>query len=301
MSDIDLDDIRRLDGGLLLVFRELLRRRRATAAAKALGLSQSAISHALGRLRDLFGDPLFVRRPHGLEPTARALALGPRIEELIDLAGAALKREGAFDPTTSTRRFMLAAPEFVTAQIGASLLNTLRTEAPGVSFIALNMSQEAALQALMQGRIDLALGRFAGARPGFDIEVLLEDRYCVVARRGHPTFKTRISERAYEQAGHVFSFSPGEGGDAEDEGASVGIVTRAVVARWLTALVLVSASDAIATVPRKLAESQAGVLGLTILRAPFVGDSVTISAVRRSGIVDDGADWFLGLVRDALR
>jgi hypothetical protein len=72
MSDFNLNQIRRLDGGLLLVFRELLRTRRASAVAQRLGLSPSAISHALNRLRDLFGDPLFIRRPHGFEPTRRA-------------------------------------------------------------------------------------------------------------------------------------------------------------------------------------------------------------------------------------
>jgi DNA-binding transcriptional LysR family regulator len=72
MSDFDLNQIRRLDGGLLLVFRELLRTRRAGAVAERLGLSPSAISHALNRLRDLFDDPLFIRRPHGFEPTRRA-------------------------------------------------------------------------------------------------------------------------------------------------------------------------------------------------------------------------------------
>jgi DNA-binding transcriptional LysR family regulator len=69
MAEIDINNIRRLDGGLLLVFREVLRHRRTTDAAKRLGITQSTVSHALDRLRDLFGDPLFVRRPHGLEPT----------------------------------------------------------------------------------------------------------------------------------------------------------------------------------------------------------------------------------------
>src|SRR5471032_1669569 len=98
MSDISQLDIRRIDGGLLLVFRELCRRRRTTAVAAHLGLSQSAVSHALARLRDLFGDPLFLRRPHGLEPTGRALELAPRIDALIDLMGPALRPDPGFDP-----------------------------------------------------------------------------------------------------------------------------------------------------------------------------------------------------------
>src|SRR5687768_8137790 len=99
MSDIDQNKLRRLDGGLLLVFRELLRAGRASVAAERLGLSQPAISHALGRLRDLFDDPLFVRRPHGFEPTRRAQELGPQIEALIGLAGAALSPDNSFEPT----------------------------------------------------------------------------------------------------------------------------------------------------------------------------------------------------------
>ena len=104
MSEFDQLQIRRVDGGLLLVFRELLLRRRATAAADHLGLSPSAISHALTRLRDLFGDPLFIRRSHGLEPTQRALDLGPQIDAVISALGHAVAGEPTFDPARSNRR-----------------------------------------------------------------------------------------------------------------------------------------------------------------------------------------------------
>ncbi len=87
MADFDQLKIRRLDGGLLLIFRELLVHKRASEVSRRLGLSQSAISHALTRLRDLFGDPLFIRKSHGFEPTRRAQELRPRIEALLDLIG----------------------------------------------------------------------------------------------------------------------------------------------------------------------------------------------------------------------
>src|SRR6186713_2483094 len=126
MSDIDQNQLRRLDGGLLLVFRELLRTGRASIAAERLGLSQPAISHGLNRLRDLFGDPLFVRRPHGFEPTRRALELGPQVDALISLANAALNPDAAFDPARTNRLFRFAAPEFVIALIGGQLINRLK-------------------------------------------------------------------------------------------------------------------------------------------------------------------------------
>jgi DNA-binding transcriptional LysR family regulator len=118
---------------LLLVFRELSRTRRTTEAARRLGVTQSTVSHALARLRDLFADPLFVRRPHGLEPTQRALELAPRIDSLIDMAGAVMTRVG-FDPAYSERRFRLAAAEFVTALVGGRLVQTFRREAGACVF-----------------------------------------------------------------------------------------------------------------------------------------------------------------------
>src|ERR1700744_6714936 len=98
MNEFDSVQIRKLDGGLLLIFRELMARRRASDVAQHLGLSPSAISHALGRLRDLFGEPLFIRRSHGLEPTQRALELAPRIDALLDLMGETVSAERGFDP-----------------------------------------------------------------------------------------------------------------------------------------------------------------------------------------------------------
>src|SRR5262245_56272369 len=134
MSDFDQNKIRRLDGGLLLVFRELLRTGRASVVAERLGLSPSAISHALVRLREVFDDPLFIRRPHGFEPTRRAEALGPQVEQLLELANRAVSRDAAFDPAQSRRQFRFAAPEFVTALIGAQLFNRLREIAPKLIF-----------------------------------------------------------------------------------------------------------------------------------------------------------------------
>lgn len=105
MTDIDETKIRRLDFTLLLVFRALIRHRRTTVAAEQLGLSQSAVSHALSRLRDLFEEPLFLRRPDGLQPTRGALALAPKVEALLQLAGETVEGARRFDPATSERVF----------------------------------------------------------------------------------------------------------------------------------------------------------------------------------------------------
>jgi DNA-binding transcriptional LysR family regulator len=296
MSEFDLSQIRRLDGGLLLVFRELLRTRRASTVAERLGLSPSAISHALSRLRDLFDDPLFVRRPHGFEPTRRALELGPKIEALIELTGQALTRNPGFDPASSERSFTLAAPEFVTALIGADLINRLKSVAPKVTFGVGFAGEEDAFRALRRGEIEFALGRFGAARPGFTSEVLFEDRYCVAARVDHPRVQGVIDDAGYREIGHVFAWSPSEVG-ADADRTEPGMVHRASVPQWLTALMLVSSTDALATCPRRLAERHAEKLGLQVLDPPFESDVIKVSILRRAGVQDIGVDWFLEQVR----
>jgi DNA-binding transcriptional LysR family regulator len=298
MSEFDQNQIRRLDGGLLLVFRELLRTRRAAVVADRLGLSPSAISHALTRLRDVFGDQLFVRRPHGFEPTRRALELGPKIEALIQLTAQAISPDHGFEPGRSERRFNLGAPEFVTALIGAELINRFRETAPGVTFTVTHVAEEDAFKALRLGQIDLAVGRFGAARPGYVTQALFVDHYCVAARQGHPTLRGAIDFAGWRDTGHVYAHSASEtAADAADDGTR--IAWRAAVPHWLTVLLLVASTDSIATVPRKLAERHAGMLGLQVLDLPFEPDTITVSTLRRAGVKDPGVDWFLEQIQTA--
>jgi len=296
MSDIDANKLRRLDGGLLLVFRELLRTGRASTTAERLGLSQPAISHALTRLRDLFDDPLFVRRPHGFEPTRRALELGPQVEALIALADAALNLDASFDPARSTRHFQFGAPEFVTALIGAALLDRLKATAPGVTFAIGHGTEDEVVRALKTGQGDFAIGRFGGARPGFVVEPLFEDAYAAVVRRGHPTIDGGLSNAAWRDTGHIYAYNLSEVGEA-DEDRSIRML--AAVPQWLSVLLMVASTDAIATVPRRLAERHAAMLGLQVLDLPVAPNTITVSLMRRTGVSDPGVDWFLDQVRAA--
>jgi DNA-binding transcriptional LysR family regulator len=299
MSEFDFNQIRRLDGGLLLVFRELLRTGRASTVAERLGLSPSAISHALNRLRDLFDDPLFIRRPHGFEPTRRAEELGPQVEALIELTGRTLSRDAAFDPLRSTRLFRFAAPEFVTALIGGELINRLKTAAPTVTFGVSFSGEEDAFRALRKGEIEFAIGRFGAARPGFTLEPLFEDHYCVAARRDHPQLKGSIDEAQWQGIGHIYAWSAAEvGGDVGE--AHLRIKHLASVPQWLTALAMAAATDGLVTCPRRIAERHAERLGLQVLDLPFPPDTITVSVMRRTGASDAGVDWFLEQIREAV-
>ncbi len=102
MRSIDDAHVRRLDLGLLLVFEGLVRLRKMSAVAGELGLTQSAVSHAVGRLRDVFDDPLFVRSGPGVEPTARALEIALPIGRALDAVRSAVRSGGPSSPPPRT-------------------------------------------------------------------------------------------------------------------------------------------------------------------------------------------------------
>jgi len=302
MTDINLNDIRRLDGGVLLVFRELARLGRTTAVAARLGLSQSAVSHALARLRDVFGDELFLRRPHGLEPTPRALELAPRIEALIEAMDASLRSDPTFDPARSERWFQIAATEYASEAIATRLAARLRGAAPRAGFSWRFMRGYVALEALKRGEADVALGRFETLPAGLVSEPLFEDCYCVVARLSHPSIRESIGADQWAATGHVFASSHA----AFDEvvGPALGedpmpsrdrVASFAIAPRWETALAIVAATDAIATCSRRVALDQAARYGLQLMEPPTPTPGWTVSMARRSG-ADAGVDWFCAQV-----
>lgn len=292
MTDIDVDDVRKLDGRLLLVFRELLRRRSVTATAAQLHLSQSAVSHALSRLRAIHGDPLFTRKPHGLEPTRRALELGPLVDQLIELAGELHGGAKGWAPASSNRGFDIAAPEFVVAVLGADLLARWSTTAPGITLMTHQLSHQEVVRWLTRGDLDLAIGRFGTRQPPtLHRETLYHDEYCVVAARANPRVSGTISAQEYTSLSHVIAGSTSEGD--EHEAIPAALPVRAVVPGWLTALNLVSTSDAIATCPRRLARRHAPTLGLRLLDLPGRPVPIEVSLLRRNDEPSPALGWLI--------
>lgn len=292
MSGIYNLDIRKLDGTLLLIFRELMRQRSATEAGKQLNLTQSAVSNALKRLRDIFDDPLFVRQSHGLAPTKRATELGPNVETLIALTSDIIHPSTDFQPSEIERKFILAAPEFVTAAVANRLARKIQNIAPGVSLLFGHKTPEIAYEQLRKGQIDIAIGRFGTtSHLDVDLTLLFQDEFCVVARRGHPDFKDRISKTAYRTARHIFAGAATELTSEEMDPGFTPTQSEVVVPQWLSALNLVATSDAIATCPKSLAESVKKTFGLKIVKPPFVPYRFAVSMLTYPSRRDPGVDW----------
>jgi DNA-binding transcriptional LysR family regulator len=299
MSDISDDKIRRLDGSLLLVFVELVRHRRTTVVAERLGLTQSAVSHALARLRDLFSDPLFVRRATGLSPTQHALELAPKLEEILRLTRDSLGLAERFDPRTSERHFRLGAPDYLCSLISPALLGRFEQAAPRARFsFRLALGNEA-LAALERDDIDVALGRFREPLPQYRVQRLFEEQYCVVARKGHPRVRRALDLTTYAGLGHVLTSVAGDFTGFNDPALRRLRIDRRVVAsvpRFLIALAVVAESDAIATVPRQLALRHARGMKLQVLPPPFELEPFDVVAVSRQR-TDPAVDWLTEQLR----
>ncbi len=300
MSDIDEIKIRQLDGSLLLVLRELLRLRRATLVAQRLGLSQSAVSHALSRLRALFGDPLFVRRAHGLEPTRHALELAPRVEALLLAMDEALGGGAGFSPATTTRGFRIGAPDHLTTLLAPPLLRAFARRAPGARFAFSQRLGQDALEALRRDEIDLALGRFRPPLGELWQQPLFEDRYCLVARRGHPKLARRLGAAAYSALDHVQISVAGDFRGPEIEPLGDDALPRRVVAavpRFLIAFAVVARSDAVAVAPHRLARHHAARFGLSLHALPFTLPPIRVFSVRRRD-PEPAIDFLLALITE---
>jgi len=297
ISKIDSAHIRRLDLSLLLLFRELVHNQRTTVAAEHMGMSQSAVSHALTRLREIFRDPLFVRKSDGLQPNHRALELLPKVEALINLAHETVKAFETFDPATSDRLFRLAGNDLVCALLGGPLINALRRSAPSARTTFRSAVGRAALAALASGDIDIALGHFPTLPSDYDVTHLFEESFVVVARHGHPKLRRRLDLETYLELDHILvSFMGGLTGFA-DIALKAHNRSRRVVASlpmFLATFAAVAKGDIVATVPARLAASHAKAFGLKVHKPPVAIQSFSVIAVRHArSHGDQGVDWLI--------
>lgn len=281
MSDLSETQLRRLDLTLLLVFIGLLRHRKAVDVAGELGLTQSAISQCLRRLRDVFGDPLFLRRPHGMEPTATALALERPVAQAVDALRGALGQARAFDPAAARGVVRVAALDSQQAGLIPALAARLRDRAPGLTLSVLPLGRSAAIEALVEGRIGIFFGLLPDLPETIRSLALHAETYLVAGRAEALPDAPVISLDAYCTADHVL-VSPGGDltgvVDAELERLSRSRRVVLGLPAFLPALAAVRASGALVTLPARIAEAFAPGFGLVTALPPLAVRSFDVSA-----------------------
>ncbi len=174
------------DMNLLTVLHVLLEERSVTRTGKRLGRTQSAISNALRRLRDMLDDPLLVRSPEGLSPTPLAVELAPILARIIDDAQTCVTRPDSFDPASAQAQFTIGAPDRFSLPIFLPLLEHLGQVAPGIVVNLRTTDRDYAIRLIETNEIDLAIGWFDDTPPYIDRTFAFEDRFVCLCRQDHP-------------------------------------------------------------------------------------------------------------------
>lgn len=270
MSELSISELRRLDLTLLLVFLGLLRHRKAVKVADELGLTQSAISQALKRLREVFSDDLFLRRPHGMEPTAVALALEAPISAAVEALRRALGATLSFEAATATGEVKIAALDAQQAVLIPALAARLRDEAPGLRLSILPLARRDAVEALADGRVDLSLGLLWDVPEAISREKLFTETYLVAGRP--EAMPDPLDLDAYCAADHVLVAPGGDlRGVVDAHLDTVGRSRRVVLGLpgFLPALAAAAASGALVTLPRQVARAFCPTFGLVTAEPPL--------------------------------
>lgn len=260
--------LRAIDLNLLPVLDALLRHRNATRAGHEVGLSQPAMSRALGRLRDLLDDPLLVRGPDGWLLSPRAEMLKPVLAAILAELRTALVKPG-FDPALERRTMRMAMTDANAALLLAPLVARLTRDAPGVMIEWTPITPDIS-EKMLAGEMDLALALDTTPLPrGAASAPLVEDRLVTVVRRGHPCEGRWTIEDYARYPSVIVSLLGDRTSDLDAELAAKGITrpVAAVVPQFRAAAEIVAATDSVTTISRAFAQSLA--LPLDLIDPPF--------------------------------
>lgn len=295
---IDAVNLSRVDLNLLVHLDALLAERSVTRAAARVGLGQSAMSHNLARLRDLFSDDLLTRGPEGLRPTPRALALVEPVRIALAQIQVLVSRDDAFDPRTAERTFSVGLPDSMEILIVPSLLAYLREVAPGIHLRLHNIDSSKLLDDLDADRLDLAVGYgvFAQGQAHHKRRLLFTETYLCMFNAERTGITASISLDDYLRLPHVLtSLRPGERGVVDDALEKLGLRRTVVLTtpRFLAVPSLVARAPVVVTMHARLARFFAAELGLSLSLPPVELQDMAVSLLWHASYDHDPAHAWL--------
>lgn len=270
-----------LDLNLLAVMEAMLRERNVSRAAQGLGLTQSAMSHALNRLRQYFDDPLFIKAGLMMEPTPKAVGLREAVVEVMATVRQRILSEASFNPSTAQREFTLCITDMGELVFLPTLLKRLRKEAPGCTIRTLQVPAEQIEGLLATGEADLALGSYRTAPDGLYKQRLFMHSFTTIVHVSNTRVKQRIGLRLFEKTPQIVVTLSGKGGTAYDSVLEEKGVRRHIILRTphflIVPLLIEQQPDLIATVPLELAHVYARYGNVRAVAPPFELPSFAIN------------------------
>lgn len=286
----------RIDLNLFTVFDAIYREGGITAAARRLHLSQPAISHALGRLRELLRDPLFERHGNDMVPTPLARSLAATIGKSLGNLEEVLHRAGHFDPATSQRRFTVAIRNSLEGPFLPALVASFSRDAPGIDVAAVRIERRDLEEDLQSGELDIAVDVALTTSADIRRERLGAEPLVVLARQEHPLVRGTLGADTYLALEHVLVTGRRRGGGFEDIALNrLGVARRIRVRcqQHAAACDVVSQSDMLATMPRNQAELANRRSNNQMLPFPFDVSSMEFFLYWHSNVDTDMANrWF---------
>lgn len=269
-----------VDLNLLRVFDALMRERSATRAGERVGLSQPAVSAALGRLRHLLGDELFVRQANEMVPTPRALALGEPVRDALSRIEQALSTGARFDPAAEVRGFVLLSSDFFSMLLMPGLSETVARLAPGITLHLLDSARGDVDQLLIDDKIDMAIERPLDVPDWVSRLPLFRGPFAVIAAKGHRELAAAGVEEGQPIPLDLFCALPHalRSIDGSTTGSAVSDALAAMGRRRRVVLTLpqfygvglaVSRGRLLAAVPVQFARAVAGELALGVYQPPI--------------------------------
>lgn len=251
-----MNNLRTLDLNLLVTLDVLLSEHNVTRAAERLNFSQPSVSVHLAKLRDIFGDPLLLPGPRGMQPTAKADELREPLRQALEALELAVAPARPFDPAASTRTWRVAASDSSESTILLPAISRLRTLAPAARLAVLEAVPSRMAKQAEQGEIDLAFHTSEGAPAGLRHKILFAERYVLVGRAGHPRLKRRPTLAQFCKLEHVIVSPDGGGFHAvtDDVLAQSGLTRRVVlsVPHFLFVMSVLASTDLVAMLPSRL-------------------------------------------------
>lgn len=251
-------NLSKIDLNLFVVFDAIVQSGSLTSAARQLHLSQPAVSHALARLREALGDPLFIRQGHRMQPTAFALSLTPVVRQALHTLQAGIRGgPSGFEPARSDRAFTIGMRDILESLTLPGLMAHIRQHAPGVSVNSIQVERHDIADALRQGRVDAAVDIALPVSAEVNHTRLVLDKLVVVARQDHPVIgqgPLRLDD--FLAASHVLVSARRQGLGLEDHELSRQGLRRQIGLRcrhYFAGCRVVSQTDMLLTMPEQYA------------------------------------------------
>ncbi len=282
-----------------------MRERHVTRAAERLYLSQPALSHSLKRLRESLDDPLFIRTEKGMQPTPRAQALQPVVQQALALLREGLAPPALFSPANSTRRFTLATTDYFEEVMYPTFLSQLLAYAPGISFSIELITQEVLSEGLEQRQVDMVVGLDSqSVLPSGVIQTpwMDEDLVCLAAshneRVGEALDIAQFAREPHVELADISGLLPSN----IDSCLAQHGLTRRVISKnlnYIAAARVVALTEAIMTLPRQMAERFVTMLPVRLVEPPKELPALKMTLIQHGLYANQPANaWLYGVLTE---